>query len=101
MRLTRPIAAVLLVAYLLILLDLTLFQFIQRNPVPNLIPFRTIVRDMRGASDEFLFNFAGNLIAFVPFGLLLPLVWPGRMSAWRVIVAAAALSASKLVMPKA
>lgn len=91
--LRRPTAAALLVAYLLVLIDLTQFHFLKSHPAPNLTPFRSIARDMHAGSAGFLVNFVGNLVAFLPFGVLPPLVWPARSSAWRV-VAAAVLSGS-------
>ncbi len=88
----RTITATLFAVYLLLLVDLTLFQFRQHHPKPNLTPFHSIRRDMRIGSDEFRVNFLGNLIAFLPVGFLPPLIWPGRVSAWRVLLASAALS---------
>ncbi|MBX6312726.1 MAG: hypothetical protein IRY99_07400, partial [Isosphaeraceae bacterium] len=37
----KPIASALLVAYLVLLLDLTLAQFPQPSPAPNQVPLRT------------------------------------------------------------
>ncbi|MBR1780683.1 MAG: VanZ family protein [Oscillospiraceae bacterium] len=49
----------------------------------NLIPFRTILRQLRllthpsGDIRTFaVVNLAGNLLVFSPFGILLPLLWP-------------------------
>ena len=90
----RTTAAALLAAHLVVLIDLTLFQFLQRDPSPNLMPFRTMARDLRNGGSELIVNFVGNVVAFVPIGFLLPTVWPGRWTAWRVALAAAALSGS-------
>ncbi len=82
------------VLYLLLLLDLTLFQFPEVNPPPNFWPFQTIARDMHAGSDGFLLNFVGNLVAFLPFGFLTRMIWPAHFSALRVMLAAAILSGS-------
>jgi glycopeptide antibiotics resistance protein len=92
--LRRLIAVILLVIYLVVLLDLVLFQFPVNHPPPNLTPFRSMVNDWHLGGGALLINFLGNLVAFAPLGLLLPLVRPGGTSAWRVVLTAAALSGS-------
>ena len=52
----------------------------------NLVPFRTIAEYfgvLRGGSVTlFLVNFAGNILVFVPLGLLPPLLWRRCRGAW-------------------
>ena len=91
----RPIAAALLVVYLVVLIDLTQFQFFEGNPPANLIPFRSITKDMHVSSDGFLVNFLGNIVVFLPLGVMPPLIWPDRfLSVWRVVVIAMVFSVS-------
>jgi glycopeptide antibiotics resistance protein len=75
----RP-AALLLAAYLLVLGDLTLIRFPQRNPGRNLVPLRTIRHDLanrhQDGASEFRVNTLGNVAAFLPAGMLPPLIWP-------------------------
>lgn len=63
-----------LVAYLGLVLVLTLVAFPQHHPTPNLVPFRSIARDVHDQGVHFLVNFLGNLGVFAPFGAFLPLV---------------------------
>ena len=52
----------------------------------NLVPFRTIAEYfgvLRGGNVTlFLVNFAGNILVFVPLGLLPPLLWRRCRGAW-------------------
>ena len=92
--LKRLIPVVFLTLWLIALLDLTLFAYPQRHPAPNLVPFRSILRDGRLSSDEFTINFLGNLAAFVPLGLLLPFLQRRPASLRSTIATAALLSVS-------
>ena len=85
--LRRAIAAGLLGLYLAFLVHITLFRFLQPRATPNLVPFRTMTHDIRNGGSEFVINFAGNLAAWVPLGMLPPLIWGRRASAWRVAAA--------------
>ena len=68
----RWIARVLLVAYLAVLLDLTLWQFPQPHPEPNPIPFLSIRHDLARHNTEAFVNLIGNIVAFLPVGILVP-----------------------------
>ena len=60
----------------------------------NLVPFRTIklfLSDSVSASSAF-FNLAGNILLFVPFGLLLPIVFRSVASFGRTLLATIVLS---------
>lgn len=94
MRVDR-VALALLVAYVLVLAILTLRSVgadVDSNVRINLKPFTTILPALRHGPGTFVFaNLIGNVLAFVPLGLLLPLAvrrlpWP------LVILAGAALS---------
>ena len=96
MRIDR-LALALLVAYLLVLAILTLRPVgadVESNVRVNLKPFATILPALRHGPGTFVFaGLVGNVLAFVPLGLLLPLAvrripWP------LVIIAGAALSAA-------
>lgn len=96
MRIDR-LALGLLVVYLIVLAILTLRPVgadVESNVRVNLKPFATIVPALRHGPGSFMFaNLIGNVLAFVPLGLLLPAA--ARRLAWPLaIVAGAALSIS-------
>lgn len=45
----------------------------------NLIPFKIIIRDIKGLIDGnyllFLINIVGNIVLFIPIGILIPILW--------------------------
>lgn len=90
----RRLAIPLLGLYLLILLVLTLVLFPNDHPGPNLIPFRSVLHDWRVGRRELLVNFLGNVIAFVPFGLLIPIARLQPTSWGQAGLACASLSAT-------
>lgn len=67
---SKTLASVLLVAWLLLFLDMTLRWFPEDHPPPNLIPFRTIRRDWHEGDRHFWINLVGNIGYFVPGGFL-------------------------------
>lgn len=88
----RTIATALLIAYLAILADLTLLRFPQSSPEPNLVPMATVLRCWDAGPRSLAVNVGGNLAAFVPLGLLLPLVLPRVAPASRAALAGLLLS---------
>ncbi|MEW4369514.1 VanZ family protein [Paenibacillus kandeliae] len=85
---SKTIATFLLIAYTLLLLYWMFFGFGRHAPDANtpyrynLIPLRTIAdfATMRiGTVMDQWINLLGNIAVFVPFGLLIPLVWRVRM----------------------
>ncbi|MHB1561431.1 MAG: VanZ family protein [Isosphaeraceae bacterium] len=52
------------------LLDLTLLRFPASRPGHNAIPFRSVIHDWRSGGSPFVWNFVGNLVAFLPFGMI-------------------------------
>ena len=87
----------LLVVYLVVLAVLTLRPVgadVDSNVRLNLKPFATILPALRHGPGSFVFgSLIGNLLAFMPLGLLLPVAF--RRLPWPlVIVAGAALSAA-------
>ncbi len=96
MRIDR-LALSLLIVYLVVLAVLTLRPVgadVDSNVRLNLKPFATILPALRHGPGSFMFaNLLGNLLAFVPLGLLLPVAF--RRQPWPlVILAGAALSVS-------
>ncbi len=103
------------VLYLLLLLTFTLFDdAFGRNLGPefvwesgkswaelsgsvNIHPFRTISLYFRNIQSgaitywDFFINIFGNLLAFMPFALFLPLLYPRMRSPWRFLLAMAAV----------
>lgn len=71
------IAVVLLVLYLAVLLWLTMRSpsYVVADRV-HLIPFQTIAGQLRLGGWSFLVNVPGNIVAFMPLGLLAPLWQP-------------------------
>ncbi len=93
----RRSGAVLLAVYLVLLVYSLLFaKFYGRDSGfseyrYNLVPFREIVRfysywKQVGFVSAFL-NLAGNLVGFIPFGILLPVI-SRRMRSWKRILRA-------------
>jgi glycopeptide antibiotics resistance protein len=82
------------VAYVAVLLWLTLAVLRTEEPVPNFVPFRLIVHSWNKGGAALLVNLVGNVVAFVPLGVLLPLVRRAPTSVLGVVVAGAALSAA-------
>ncbi len=61
----------------------------------NLIPFKVLIETYRevfinGHIEYFLINFLGNIILFIPFGFVIPLLW--NVSNRKVIVIGACIS---------
>ena len=88
----RIILAVLFFAYIIFLFDLALLRFPSTNPAPNFVPFRTIVGDWTSPWQEFVINFIGNIVAFMPMGLIPPLVLGRRAKLWHVTLFGFSLS---------
>jgi glycopeptide antibiotics resistance protein len=89
------LALALLLVYLLVLAILTLRPVgadVDSNVRVNLKPFATILPALRHGPGSFVFsNLVGNVLAFVPLGLLLPVA--ARRLPWPfVLLAGAALS---------
>ncbi len=90
----RTVALLCLLAYLLLLLDLALLQFPSNHPPSNFRPLHSIIADWRVGGRQLVVNFAGNLVAFIPIGLIPPLVRPRRTTAWHVALFCLCVSAS-------
>jgi glycopeptide antibiotics resistance protein len=62
-------------------------------PWVNIVPFETIGGALRYGLDWQPGRvLVGNVLAFVPFGVFLPLIWPGRRSLIAVVTAGLAIS---------
>jgi glycopeptide antibiotics resistance protein len=86
------ILTIVLVAYIIFLLDIALFRFPSTHPVANWVPFHSITRDWRNGGWGFVVNFLGNLIAFLPMGLLPPLIRLGRTALWQAALFSLSIS---------
>jgi glycopeptide antibiotics resistance protein len=80
----RKLTTAGLALYLVVVLGLTLLAFPQDHPTPNLVPLRSMARDLQGQGYHFVINFLGNLGVFAPFGMLLPIVRRGKTTAGQV-----------------
>ena len=80
------LACVLLVVYLLLLLGLTMAppNYVPRQRL-RLVPFTTIRHQFHQGGRTFLVNVPGNVVAFAPSGILVPL-WSGRLRSLTAIV---------------
>jgi glycopeptide antibiotics resistance protein len=89
-------AAMLLALYLLLLLYLTLvFHAGPRFPrgrALELVPLRTTAHFLRAGGWEMVVNVVGNVAAFMPLGVLVPLARGARTSVRRVVLTGAGLS---------
>jgi glycopeptide antibiotics resistance protein len=74
----RAVALLLLGVYILFLLNLAWFQFPSPNPTVNVRPFRTIAADWTMGGRDFVVNFLGNIVAFVPIGMIPRVARPRR-----------------------
>ena len=88
----RVIALILLFAYLLFLLDLTWLQFPSRSPGHNVVPFRSVVNDWQEGGRELVVNFAGNIVAFLPIGLIPAAIRPRSARLWHAVLFCLTLS---------
>ena len=92
MRIDR-LALALLLGYLVVLAVMTLRPVgadVESNVRVNLKPFATILPALRHGPGTFVFaSLVGNVLAFVPLGLLLPLAL--RRIPWIVVIIAGAL----------
>ncbi|MEO6809138.1 MAG: VanZ family protein [Isosphaeraceae bacterium] len=88
----RSAVLALLIVYLLVLLNLTLVQFPQPGASANLIPFATIARDVQAGGWGLRMNVGGNLVAFLPLGILLVWLQRGRATPFGVALASVGLS---------
>jgi glycopeptide antibiotics resistance protein len=81
----RAFLAILLVGYVIFLFDIALFRFWGTNPTPNFIPLRSMLRDLSNGGWPFVINFVGNVVAFVPMGLLPPFIRSRATKLWHVL----------------
>ena len=91
-RTDRAVAG-LLAAWTAFLIWLTLFTFPKREPGFNLTPFSSIRNDWSIGGRELIVNFVGNVVAFLPIGILPALAFGrARVSLASVTLAGATLS---------
>jgi glycopeptide antibiotics resistance protein len=88
----RRILAILLIAYLVFLLDIALFRFPAAHPTVNIVPFRSMINDWSQGGWPFVINFVGNIVAFVPMGLLPPFLFKRPTRLWELLVFSLAVS---------
>jgi glycopeptide antibiotics resistance protein len=70
-------------------------RLLDQYNAPNLVPLRAIRETAAlGWGWPAVRLLAGNVFVFVPFGLLLPVIWPRPHRFWRLAFAGLALSAS-------
>jgi glycopeptide antibiotics resistance protein len=84
MRFRRISALLLISLYVLFIFDLALLQFPSMNPAHNVVPFHSIIGDWTMGGREFVVNFVGNIVAFLPIGMMPALArrrWVGARAA--------------------
>ena len=77
---------------MLFMLAITLLILGGKQATLNLIPFRMMVHDWRVGGTPLVVNFLGNIVAFLPFGVLLPMVRTTRTRAREIACVAAGFS---------
>ena len=83
-----------LVAYVAVLLVLTLMPpYYGTTRRLRLMPFSSIIRDIREGGLPFLINILGNIVGFLPLGALLPNFTPRLRSLGAILLAGALTSA--------
>ncbi len=88
----RTLAKNLLAAYTLFMLTITLLIFRQKSATLSLLPFQSMAHDWRVGGRSLVVNFLGNIIGFMPFGILLPLARRGATEVWQAVLFAGSLS---------
>jgi glycopeptide antibiotics resistance protein len=88
----RVILVIILTAYVGFIAYIALFRFPASHPEPNWTPFRSIINDWRNGGWGFVVNFIGNIIAFLPMGILPPLIRGRRMTLWHAAVFSLSIS---------
>jgi len=84
----RLFAAKWMTGYLMIILGLTLGGMYQPKAPRNFVPFRSMEHDLAKGGGEFVVNFLGNVVVFLPMGWLLPVL----MGRWCSLAWVAGLS---------
>jgi glycopeptide antibiotics resistance protein len=79
-------------AYVLFLFDIALLRFPTPDPRHNFVPFRSIGHDVRAGGRHLVVNLVGNLVAFLPMGLVPPLVLRRRITPRQVALFSLTLS---------
>lgn len=90
----KTLASILLAAWLLLFLDMTLRWFPDPHAGTNFTPFQSIRHDLDHGGRDFWINFCGNVLYFIPAGALLPRARTRPTSALRVALCALAVSVS-------
>jgi len=72
----RPLAVILLLEYLggLVYLTLIVSFSLGEGTRLNFVPFAMMIENFQAESRHFLVNFVGNILLFVPLGLLAPML---------------------------
>ncbi|MFE6799686.1 VanZ family protein [Paenibacillus chitinolyticus] len=86
---TSMVIASIFAAYIYVVVKVILFKLHSPEIImdqltvrANLIPFHEIVAYFEQATLDIWVNFAGNILIFMPFGMLLPLLLRGMSNPW-------------------
>lgn len=93
MSIGRSVLLLLLSLYVLFILDLTWLQFPSRHPQVNVVPLRSMIGDWRSGGRPLIINFLGNIVAFIPIGMIPRVARPRRARAWHAALFSFCLSA--------
>ena len=88
----RIVLTAAFLAYVLFLFDIALLRFSTPDPRHNFVPFRSIAHDVRAGGRHLVVNLVGNLVAFLPMGLVPPLVVRRRVTPRQVALLSLTLS---------
>ncbi|MDD3244069.1 MAG: VanZ family protein [Eubacteriales bacterium] len=89
----KMILVALFTLYLATVFDIVGMPYVQvlsMNPAINLIPFSDLFKEQ--FSPQAIFQFAANIVLFIPFGIFLPAIWKGFRSFRSTAIAGALLS---------
>lgn len=90
----RFLLAMLLAIYLVVLFALALRPSTANVQLVNLVPFSSIVQGLRAGGPLFVINIVGNIVVFVPLGIVLPNL-DRRFQHWiKTLIIGIALSAT-------
>lgn len=95
-KILRILCWILFGVYLLLLCYFLFFSeqlgrtFTERSYHYNLVPFKEIMRFInyreRLGTKAVVYNLLGNIVAFIPFGLFLPLLQHRQRHIWRIVL---------------
>ena len=79
----KTVLLYIIFVYVIFLFYLALFQFPTVDPPTNFIPMHSMITDWTVGGRGFVVNFIGNIVAFIPIGLIPVLARRRRSTVWQ------------------